>query len=151
MTCRTETKTIDNVEYSVRQWPAEKAMVNKFKLIKILGAPLASIANVLGDSDTNDGSLSDNEVSSISGAIEQLFANSSPEDLVSFIKECIVSNVFAGEGANATRITETSFNDMFAGDDLSKVYKVFIFVIKVNYSNLVKGQGVENLLAKLQG
>jgi len=31
------------------------------------------------------------------------------------------------------------------------VYKVFMFVVKVNYGNLLKGQKAEALLARVQG
>jgi len=32
MGCKTETKNIDDVDYSVTQWPATKALTNKFKI-----------------------------------------------------------------------------------------------------------------------
>ena len=144
MSCNTETKQIGDHEYSVTQWPVEKAMLMKFRLAKTFGAPLASI---IGNSpgDKNKDSNDQDDALAISEGLATLFQNSSPEDLVLIIKNCVV-----GVGCDGTRITETSFSELFSGDDMVEVYKVFIFVLKVNYANLFKGQLVSRLLAKAQ-
>lgn len=139
MSCRTETKDIDDVEYSVRQWSAEKAMIMKFKLAKTFGVAitaLASTANIKDDKDS---------VKAISEGLNALFSNSSPEEVTALMKSCIV-----GVARGGTKITDTSFNEVFNADDLITVYKIFIFVIQVNFGNLLKGQLVDNLLAKMK-
>lgn len=135
MGCKTETKTIGEREYSVRQWPAEKAILMKFKLAKAFGA---SLATLLG----NEGA---EELDTISKSFALIFDNSSPEELVALMKSCIVNVACDG-----TKITETSFNELFSGDNLLEIYQVFIFVLQVNYSNLFQGQLADRYLAKLK-
>lgn len=129
MSCKTETKTINEHEYSATQWPAEKAMIIKFKLIKAFGASLSIIA----DTDNSDG---------ISNGLNALFNSNSPEEIVALMKSCVV-----GVARDGKVITETSFDEFFSGDDLMDVYKVFVFVVGVNYANFLKGQWQEKLLA----
>jgi len=143
MSCKTESKQIGDHEFSVTQWPVEKAMLMKFRLAKTFGAPLASI---IGNSSDDKNSSDQDDALAISQGLSTLFQNSSPEDLVGLIKSCVI-----GTGCDGTRITETSFNELFSGDDMVEVYKVFIFVLRVNYANLFKGQLASRLLAKTQG
>ncbi len=134
MACKTETKQIDDHEYSVTQWPAEKSITMKFRLVKVFGASLTMLA-----------SENKNEVENFSLAIQTLFSNTEPEELFNILKSCIV-----GTACDGRKITETSFNELFSGDDLMEVYQVFIFVLQVNYSNLFKGQLADRLLAKVK-
>lgn len=136
MSCKTETKTIGDNEYSVTQWPAEKSLLIKFKLIKALGASLTALAGAFDKNASDDMSI-------VSESLSSLFNNSSPEELVSLMKTCI-----EGTARNGKRLTGTSFNEVFSTDDLLEIYKVFIFVMQVNYGNFIKGQSVEDLLAK---
>lgn len=133
MACNTETKQIGDHEISVTQWPATKSMLFKFKLAKTFGASLAALAN---QSDTNEAEI-------LSNGLSSLFQNNSPEELVALMKDCVI-----GVARDGKRITETSFDEIFSGDSLLEVYQVFVFVVKVNYGNLMKGQWVDNLLAK---
>jgi hypothetical protein len=75
-----------------------------------------------------------------------LFESNSPEEITALIKTAVI-----GVACDGTKITETTFNQTFSGDDLMDVYKVFMFVVKVNYGNLLKGQKAEALLARVQG
>lgn len=143
MACKTETKQIGDNEFSATQWPAEKALLMKFKLMKVFGA---SISSLLDSVDLKSSSVEDSKLGdSLSSAITAMFANSSPEEASALIKECIV-----GVAAGDTRITATSFNEIFSGDSLMDMYKVFFFVLQVNYGNLFKGQKVGDLLAKIK-
>lgn len=132
MSCKTETKEINDHEYSVTQWPAEKAMLNKMKLIKCFGASFALIA------------AGNDDVKVLSDAVAVTFNTSSPEEIVSLIKNCVV-----GVSRDSKKITETSFTELFSGDDLADIYSVFFFVISVNYSNLFKGRFGETILARV--
>lgn len=134
MACNTETKQINDKEYSVTQWPAEKSILMKFKLAKVFGASLTLLVNE-----------EKGDVENFSSAISSLFSNTEPEELVSILKSCVV-----GVACDGRKITDTSFNELFSGDNLMEVYQVFLFVLQVNYSNLFKGQLVDRLLAKVK-
>lgn len=133
MACNTETKQIGDHEYSVTQWPATKSMLLKFKLAKAFGASLAALAS---QSETDEAEV-------LSDSLSTLFQNNSPEDLVNLMKECVI-----GAARDGKRIVESSFDELFSGDNLLEVYQIFVFVIKVNYGNLMTGQLASNLLAK---
>tara|TARA_R110000851_G_scaffold96792_2_gene209937 strand:+ start:20945 stop:21361 length:417 start_codon:yes stop_codon:yes gene_type:complete len=135
MACRTENKEIGDHEYSVVQWSADKAMLMKFKLIKIFGPSLAMLATEDGGSDSE----------SLSKGLHKLFENNSPEDIVATMKECVL-----GVAMDGKRLTPSSYAESFSADDIMDIYQIFIFVIKVNYGNLLKGQLAERFLAKMK-
>ena len=145
MSCKTETKVIGDNEFSVTQWPADKAILMKMKLGKTFGASIGKIAAMALESTKNK--VSDSEqAKALSEGISILFDSNSPEEIMNLIKSSVI-----GVACDGTKITETTFNQIFSGDDLMDVYKVFMFVIKVNYGNLLKGQKAESLLARVQG
>lgn len=140
MSCRTETQEIGMAEYSVTQWPATKAIVMKMRLLKTFGASVAILAGgALGGKGKSE------DTKSLSDGLHALFQDSSPEEIVALMKECVIGVACDGE-----KITSSSFEKLFSGDELTEVYKVFLFVLKVNYANLMKGQKAEKLLAKMQ-
>ena len=140
MGCKTETKRIGDHEYSVTQWPASKAFLMKFKLAKIFGASIAMIGTVAMASDNDDAK----DAKALADGLTTLFESNSPEDITALLKESVIGVAYSGQ-----RITESSFEELFSGDKLLDVYKIFLFVIKVNYGNLLKGQSVERLLANV--
>lgn len=143
MACSTETKQIGDHEFSVTQWPADKAILMKMKLAKTFGASIGKIASMALQS--TKGKTSDaEEAEALSEGISMLFQSNTPEEIMQLIKGCVI-----GVAMDGTKITETTFNQIFSGDNLMDVYKVFIFVVKVNYGNLLKGQKAEALLAKV--
>lgn len=144
MACKTETKQIGDHEYSVTQWPAEKSMLMKFRLAKAFGASLAAIMGNASQSDKKKNTDKEDALA-LSEGLSTLFNSNSPEELVALMKNCVV-----GVACDGKRITETSFNELFSGDELLEVYKVFIFVLQVNYSNLFKGQLADRFLAKMK-
>lgn len=141
MVCKTETKEIGEHEYSVTQWPAEKSMLMKFKLIKSFGP---SITSLMGSTSNDDKSETD-EAQALSNSLNALFQTTSPEELVILMKSCVV-----GVARDGKRITETSFNEFFSGDDMLDIYKIFIFVLQVNYANFMKGQFADKFLATMK-
>lgn len=130
MSCKTESTTIGEHEYSVTQWPAERAMLTKFKLVKILGASLAMIAGALSGNDKED-----KQAEAFSEALDLMFKASSPEEMVALVKSSVV-----GVSCDGMRITESRFEELFSGDGLLDAYKVFAFVLKVNYGNFIQGR-----------
>lgn len=145
MACKTETKQIGDHEYSVTQWPADKSILMKFRLAKAFGAAITAIMGSASQASTDNKSSDHDDAKALSEGLSTLFQNSSPEELVALMKSCVV-----GVACDGKRITETSFNEIFSGDDLLEVYKVFIFVLQVNYSNLFKGQLADRFLAKMK-
>jgi hypothetical protein len=143
MACKTETRQIGDHEYTVTQWPAQKAILTKLKLVKTFGAALSILA---GDTPSAKSKSKDKEeAEALSNGLTALFNNSSPEELLKLMTDCIV-----GIMCDDKRITITSFDEIFSGEDLLDVYKVFLFVMQVNYGNLMKGQLAENFLAKMK-
>lgn len=145
MSCKTEDKQIGDHTFMVTQWPADQALLNKFKLIKLFGPALTTLAPIMSTQKGKGGLSEGGEISAFSDALSKLFECNTPEELVTFMKNCIVGAMCDGE-----RITESKFTEIFSGDDLIEVYKVFLFVLKVNYSNLFKGQLAEKLLASIK-
>ena len=141
MACKTETINIGEHECSVTQWPADKSILTKFKLVKIFGSSLTSLVSKFKEKQTDQ-----EQAEMLSDSLSVLFQNNSPEEIFTTMKSCVI-----GVAWDNKRITDSSFNEIFSGDDLMEVYKVFLFVLKVNYSNLFKGQLAESFLAKVQG
>lgn len=131
MAVKTETKTIDDKEFSVTQWPAERAILTKMRLIKAIGPAIASLIKL------EDGKEDD----ALANGLNLLFENSTPEEILTLIKTCIV-----GISCDGTRISESRFTELFSGDNLLTVYKVFVFVLQVNYKNFLKGQSLSGIL-----
>lgn len=146
MACKTETKQIGDHEYSVTQWPAEKSMLMKFRIVKAFGASLATLIGTASQTFSEDDKDTDQgEAKALSEGLSILFQSNSPEELVTLMKNSVV-----GVACDGKRITETSFNELFSGDSLLEVYKVFIFVLQVNYINLFKGQLADRFLARMK-
>ena len=143
MACKTETKQIGDHDFTVTQWPAQKAILTKLKLVKTFGSALSILA---GDAKSSNSKHKDKEeAEALSNGLAALFNSSSPEELLKLITDCIV-----GIMCDDRRITIASFDEIFSGEDLLDVYKVFLFVMRVNYGNLMKGQLAENFLAKMK-
>lgn len=130
MACKTETKEINGREFSVREWPAEKAILMQLKLVKVLGPAVAALAASVDSSE------------SLGNAVALLFDKSSPEDVLSLIRE-----VLEGVAVEGERMTKTSINQYFANSDsaLLEIYQVFFFVLSVNFGGLLKGPLGEKL------
>lgn len=141
MGCNTDNKQIGEHEYSVTQWPATKALLNKLKLIKTFGSAMANIASLI----SSDKSEENKDAEALAKGLSDLFDNNSPEDIVEIIKDFII-----GVACDGTRITPSKFEELFSGDDLLEAYKVFIFVIQVNYKNLMKGPLADRLMEKIK-
>lgn len=135
MACRFESREIDEKTYTVQQWNATKALTMKLKLTKVFGPTFAMLFQKQG-SDID-----------LSGALGALFEGRSVEDIVSLMTSCI-----DGVAVGDSRITTVNFDQYFDADNLMTIYKVFLFVIEVNYSKSF-GQWAEKIkgsLAKVQ-
>lgn len=136
MACRTETKTIGEHEYSVTQWPAEKAIKTQFKLIGVFGVSITSLFTAGGSEEKL--------VTALQGAINSLFEKASPDALFLLIKHCVVGSFCDGK-----RINDALFEEVFSGDGQGELYVLLAFVLQLNYGNLIKGQSLTNALSLL--
>ena len=144
MATKTETTTINDIEFSVTQWPAEKAIVTKLRLMKILGASVAALASLSkADSDSDN-------AEALAKGLESVFNNTKPEQVFKLIHSCVIGTQYKMFNGAKGILDDSKFTKLFSGDDLLNVYKLFIFVMKVNYGNLMKGQLVDKLLAKMK-
>lgn len=144
MATKTETTTINDIEFSVTQWPAEKAIVTKLRLMKILGASVAALASLSkADSDSDN-------AEALAKGLESVFNNTEPEQVFKLIHSCVIGTRYEMFDGAKGILDDSKFTELFSGDDLLNVYKLFIFVMKVNYGNLMKGQLVDKLLAKMK-
>lgn len=151
MSCKTETKQIievDNdgqevtVEYSCTQFSAMKAMNYKLRLIKLLGNAVTQLVPALGSKEAN-------QVEALGKAVNALFEAAQPEELSKLVVEMVTSQSVV---RNEKKLTSASEIDMYySGDNLMALYKVFLFVLQVNYAGFFKGKKAQELLAKAEG
>ena len=127
MPCKTENTQIGEVTYSVTQWPAEKALVIKLRLLALLGPSLAAVIGQ--DEKEFDSSV-------IMSAIDSIFSSHSPEQIVTLMKDCMIG---IGLPHEDRKFIASDFSTLFSGDELVNSYKVFLFIVKVNYGNLISG------------
>lgn len=140
MTCNTENEIIGEVEYSVTQWPAEKALVIQLQLIELFGPSLAAVAN-----------QKENEFDSavIGDAVDKLFSSHSPGQIFALMKEVMLGVGISSSEIKARKFQSADFNLLFSGDTMINAYKLFFFIIKVNYGSLISGHRLGGTMAKV--
>lgn len=134
MACNDETKTINGREYYVVQMPPTKAIPVKLKLMKVLGNPLTVLASA---SKADGGS-----VAALGDAIGALFEGSSEEEVFALIKRVVETAKVDGQRIN--------IDNHFSGDHMPDLYKVFFWVLEVNFSSFFGGSGFGGIGAKIQ-
>lgn len=147
MACKTETTTIGEHEYSVTQWSVDISFVNKLKLGKLFGKSITKLTAIISDTIGEDSEDVSEEkvIEAIGEAIECLFEKAEPEEIFAFIKKCVV-----GTSCDGKRITEASFTELYSGDNLFEVYRLFFFILRVNYANLFPGHLIEGALTAIR-
>lgn len=141
MACKDETATIDGMEVYCIQWPAETALEMKFRLVEMFGPSLGEIGRIIGDEENEE----EIDVASvIGGIVDKMFSHSSPKKIVRLIMDVVNSANIDG-----TRMNDAAFNDKFSGN-LKASYRVFFFVLKVNYSDFFEGSLAKGVLGKIQ-
>lgn len=133
MACKEETRTIGDNSYYCRQWDAEKALLMKLKLGKMFGAAFSTLAVAITNGVDKD----------VVVAINAAFNDKEPEEILALLKEVVESAT-----CNKERITLKNFNEIFS-DNLLEFYKVFAFVLEVNYKNFLGGK-LPDILSKMQ-
>lgn len=138
MACKTESKQIGDFEFSATQWPADKAMLMKFRIAKALSASIEDVVSKLNFNSKKG--ATEKDIGAVVAGLSRVFRDNDPEELSKLLKDSIL-----GCACNGERITPTSFTEIFSGDNLSLVYKVFFFVVKVNYSNFIPARLEEKM------
>lgn len=141
MACRTELQIIDDIEYGCTQYPATQGMIFKFKVIKSFGE---SLAILVGSMTTND---TEAQLSALSLGISKLFNSVTPEDLAALINEMLTTGSVSRDGK---KLSKSAIDEHFSGDDMASLYKLFVFVLKVNYAGFFKGKNAQAILAKAE-
>ena len=127
MALKKETKEINGKSYLCIQWDAEKAYLMKFRILKVLGSSLTHLIEAISVKDENV------QLEILSKSMNDLFLTNKPEEILELLKEVVCSCIVDGE-----RMSTSKFASDFAGD-LKTPYKIFAFVLKVNYSDFLGG------------
>jgi hypothetical protein len=136
MACRQETLVIDEDTYLVFQLPPSEALPLKFTLAKMIGPSLSNIIEVIenaGDDETEVGKA-------IINGITKVFETSDPEEVTNLIKK-VVSRV----RKNGKHVI---FDEDFQ-DDFKTLYRIFFWVLQVNFGNFFEGMGLNGRIDKL--
>ena len=115
------------VKFSCDQFPAEKAIVLKFKIIKVFGGALADLTGLVNAEDSKE------SITKLFEVIGNIFVKNKPEEVLALIKETIT-----GARIDNNILQSSQFNEKFSGDDMMLAYRLFFFIIKSNYSNFIQ-------------
>ena len=140
MAIRSVKKIIGAFEVEVTQFPARKALENKFRLLQLLGKPIGTILSGLNLSKEelnkakNDPTdlLGKMDLKVIGEAIEQLVQSLPPAQSVN-----LLLSFFTMTKVNGRDLDEGMIDLEFAGDNLSLIYQIFWFVLEVNYKGFL--------------
>ena len=139
MSTKKESIEINGNKYLCVQWDAEKAYLMKFRIIKVLGESITGLVAAMGSDDKN-------QITAIAKSIQSFFSNSKPEEVLSLLKD-VVCSCYRIQDDERTLIN--NFAGDFAGD-LMTPYKIFAFVLKVNYSDFLGGsEAISKVMGKL--
>lgn len=139
MAVKDESKTINGRQYYVVQMAPERAIVLQLKLTKILGGALSKLAPALSSKAQVDGA---GRTAAMAGAIGALFANATEEEVFGLMREVVCTAKVDGQ--------RIAINDHFQGEYLADLYKVFFWVLGVNFASFFGAGGLEGLLAKFR-
>ena len=148
MAVRSETREIDGFRVEVTQFPARKALEKKFQLLQLIGKPLGTLLGAINlPKDADLSSLKDLKVlfSSLNmkefgGVLEQAFNILPPAKAVELLLSFFTMTKVAGKDLN-----EGLIDLEFAGDNLGVLYKIFAFVLEVNYKGFLGKSSIFNL------
>lgn len=149
MACETETKIIDGIEYSCTQYSAKKGAIFKLRVMKMFGPSVKKLLPALPTKAKNkkENSTAIDQVNILLAAMNALFEKADPEEIIDLIWQMLgTGNTCRDE----VKLSEATLDQYFSGNDLSTVYKVFIFVLKVNYADFFKGQRAKEALAAVE-
>lgn len=139
MTVKDENKTINGRQYYVVQMPPSEALVLQLKLTRILGGAIGALAPALSSNAKVDGA---GRSAAMAGAMGALFANATEQEVFGLMRDVVTTAKVDGE--------RVQIDKHFQGEYLSDVYKVFFWVLGVNFASFFGEGGLDGLLAKFQ-
>lgn len=139
MSTQTATTSINGRDYFVTQMAPTKAILVQLQLSKILGATFGALIPTLGDKSKADNG---ERMAAMGTAINALFAAASEAEIVD-----LISRVVSTASVNGTRI---NVDNDFQGEYLADLYKVFFWVLGVNYSSFFGENGLDGMLEKFK-
>lgn len=134
-----ECKEINGRQYYVVQMAPTKAIVLQLRLTKILGGAIGALAPALSAKSGLDGT---GRSAAMAGAIGALFANATEEEVFSLIREVVSTAKVDGQ--------RIEMDKHFQGEFLGDVYKVFFWVLGVNFASFFGAGGLNGLLDKFK-
>lgn len=142
MSVKKEKEEINGKTYLCIQWDADTAFEMKFRIAGMISGSLESILSVVGTDSEDDKA----QGAAIGSAFNKLFKGNAPKDVLSLLKDVVCSCRIV-DGKEGTKITQAEFPSLFQGDLLTP-YKIFLFVLKVNYLDFLE-ESVD--MSKLKG
>lgn len=127
MACKQETKEIDGKQVFVRQWPASKAIDMQIYMMNTLG-------------DHCIGFIMEDEIDF--KRLTYVLTNCDKLAFSQFVRECCLSARIDGK-----EITPSNFDVELSGD-MFFIYKVFSFVLEVNFRDFFS-QGLKSKEAQV--
>lgn len=140
MACKTETTTINGRTYFTVQRPAMQAQLLKLKLIKVLGSSMAKLASAWKADSLPD------MANGLGGALDAIFANASPEELLTLQMELLMHVKVDGKVLKS----DADFNEVYSGEHLFDMDKAFFWAIGVNFSGLFGESGLKGFQTKME-
>lgn len=135
MACNDATKTINGREYYVVQMSPLKAIPVQLKLTKIFSGSIGKLgAAMKGDWGQQATALGD--------AMASIFESASEEEIFTLIQTVVNTAKVDGK--------KIDFNRDFQGEYLSDVYKVFFWVLGVNFSSFFGASGLDGFLTRVK-
>lgn len=135
MACNDETKEINGRSYYVVQLPPSKIIPIQLKLMKIFGSSMGKLGAVLKGDDVA-------RANAFGEAVSALFENSNEEEIAALIKRIVETAKVDGERINYDRD--------FQGEYLVDIYKVFFWVLGVNFTSFFGESGLNGIWDKVK-
>lgn len=124
MACKEGMTTINGRSFYVVQMSPEKALKVQLKLVKIFSGSITKLGSML-KADLSE------QANVLGEAINMLFKNSSEDEIYNFIKDVVETAKVDGE--------QVTFGIHFAGENFPGIFKVFFWVLKVNFADFFGG------------
>jgi len=135
MACLDETKEINGRTYYVVQMPPTEAIKVQLQLTKIFGDSFGE----LGSSMNGDFA---GQAQALGAAMSLLFKNSDEDEILALVKKVVSTAKVDGK--------KIVIDSDFTGEYLQDIYKVFFWVLGVNFSSFFGESGLNGFLDKFK-
>lgn len=130
---------INGRQYYVVQMPPVDAVVLQLEISRILGTAIGALIPALGkNANSNDSQ----RAAALGGVFGMLFEKASPAELTDLIVRVVSTAKVDGRRIDV--------NNDFQGEYLPDLYKVFMWVLQVNFASFFGAGGLDGLLGKFK-